>query len=117
MAISRTQKEDLLDRLLRSRERGGRLYSRLLRLRKAEDAAAAQIKNKELTRLIEQLWDDIAQQWRGDGQTNIDELRNMNAGIERSITGLKDTAKRNEAIAKGLDLLDDVIGLAVGLIG
>ena len=114
MITNMSQKEQLLDLLLITQERGGRAFSRLLRRGMSKEAKKVRSKNKKLMSKIERLWIDIANDWNGTAKVKVAELKAMNANIQRSITGLKKKATRAKRAAKILTLLDDVIALATG---
>ena len=114
--IPNTRKEEVVDKLIATKQKADRLYLNLRLLREEEEAKKARTKGKKLGRQIEVLLGKMMEQWGGNADKMIGELAEKNLKIQKSIAGIKKGVNRIAQTAKALSLIDDVIKLAGGLI-
>ena len=113
--ISKNSKEEIIQRLLITKQRSIALEVRLLVKGKSEEANKIKSKTKALTRQIDQLLSKLMDEWIGQAVMVIGNITKTNAALQTSITKVKNNEKTAENIVKAIGLVDDAINIAKAL--
>ena len=109
---TQANKEEIVRRLLITRQKAASLRTRLRLLREEEAEATIADKVMELDDRIEDLVEAMMADWRGNAQSKIEAIAAANTRIQEAIRKVRDRNRRAQEIVKAVGLIDDVIGIA-----
>jgi len=112
MAVSRDQKEAILDRLLEAQRKAQKLSLRLRFAGEDEEARRIDRRERQLARQIQQLTAAAMRDWRTGASAPLAELRRRNAAVQAAIRDVKKGVRTTERVAKAAGLLDEVVEIA-----
>jgi len=115
MAVSRDQKEEILDGLLEAQRKAQKLSLRLRFAGKDEEARRIDRRERKLAKQIQRLTAAAMREWRTGASAPLDELRRRNSAIQAAIRDVKKNVRTTERAAKAVGLLDDVLEVALDL--
>ena len=115
--ISKNSKEEIIQGLLVTKQKAHALEVRLLLKGKQKDGKKVARKSKALSRKIDILLGQVMDEWQGQGNKIIKDIKSANADLQRSIAEIKRNVKTAQNIVKAIGLIDDAIVMAKGFIG
>lgn len=113
--IPKNSKEEVIQKLLVTKQRANILEVRLLLRNKEEEAKKVAKKSKALTRQIDKLLGQVMDEWQGQATKIINDIKTANTTLQKSITNIKKKVQTVNNIIKAIGLIDDVIAIAKGL--
>ena len=113
--IPKSSKEEIIQRLLVTKQKAHALEVRLLLSDKEDDAKKVAKKSKALTRQIDKLLGQVMDEWQGQATKIIMDIKTGNAALQNSITNIKKNVKTAQNIVKAIGLIDDAIAIAKNL--
>ena len=116
MIDNNNAKEEILDRLVITRRKAQDLQARFTLKNKPDEAKKLKRKCSALTKEIDNLLSQLIQGWLGTADTVTQDIKTKNAVLQTSIRDLKNDLENAEKFVKVIGLIDDVIGIARGLI-
>ena len=115
--ISKNSKEEIIQGLLVTKQKAHALEVRLLLKGKEEEGKKVARKSKALSRQIDILLGQVMDEWQGQGNKIIKDIKSANADLQKSIAEIKRNVKTAQNIVKAIGLIDDAIVMAKGFIG
>ena len=116
MAISRENKEAIVDALIQAKRKAQRLALTLRFQGRAEDAKKVERKVRRLAARVDDLIAMAMESWVGSAQLLLEQMRKTNTALQASLRDVrkkKDVAKK---VVKALERLDDLIDVAKGVL-
>lgn len=116
MPINQNDKSAIIDELENTRTKGSRLVISLLFAGKKTEAAEARRKVKELGSKIDGLLAASMNKWTGSGKVIIENMKKVNALLQKDISYIKKKKELAKKTVKGLGRLDEAILMAKDLL-
>ena len=116
MISNNDAKEEILDRLIITRRKAQDIQARLTLKNKPAEAKKVKKKCSALTKEIDNLLAKLIQDWLGKAETVTRDIKTKNTALQTSIRNLKNDLNNAEKFGRVIGLIDDVIGIAKGLV-
>lgn len=116
MAMSRSAKEETIDRLSEAQRKGHKLEVVLRFQGEAGEADRVKTSTDELKDEIDRLLSEIMAEWVGSSRTVIADLKGLNRKLQAEIRDIKKKIRVAEKVVKAIGLIDDAVELAGGLV-
>ena len=110
--IPKNSKEEIIQRLLVTKQKAISMKVRLLLRDKKDDAKKVRKKSRALSRQIDKLLGQVMDEWQDQGTKIIKEIKTVNSALQKSITNIKKNVKTAQNIVKAIGLIDDAIAIA-----
>lgn len=109
MSISMTEKQEIIQQLLVSKNKAYQAEVKLLLKRKPEEANAVKTHGKELSRKIDRLIAQSMSDWVGDAEIIIKDVKSNNKKVQRSIKDIQSDVNVVRNAVKIVGLIDEVV--------
>lgn len=110
--MTQTSKEEIIDKLLFTLYRSGKLEARLLVTGEIDKADIVAEKSDALNQQIKTLIGQVMDEWLGQSTVVIKDIKITSANLQRSITKIKKNVNTAKNIVKAIGLIDDTITIA-----
>lgn len=112
MAVAAKTKEEIIDRLLVTKQKSNRLEMTLRFKGQVNEANEVQKKTKKLNKQIDILLGQLIDEWLADSRGVIKDLVQGNANLQRSLAKIKRGVQTAQNLVKALGFIDDAIVIA-----
>jgi hypothetical protein len=114
-AVPEETKQEIVQRLLVTKQRGHSLEITLRFKGKVDEADKVAASTAELSRRIEILLGQIIDEWLAQGADIVEEITRVNARLQNSITAIKKGVQTAQNVVKAIGFIDDAVGIAAKL--
>lgn len=111
------QKVAIYNKLLAGLSKGVKLAALLARQGKTQDRKQVERRNDQLAEQAAKLRRAIHEEWRGQAEKTVEEIRELNGKLQSRIRSIEDTIATADKVVKALGHLDDLIGIAKKVLG
>jgi len=109
-------REQIIDSLLVTLQRGQNLALRLKFEGKTVQYAELKQKNQKLMREIDEIIEQAMTDWIGNIANLNSEVKTANKRLQAAITSIKADKKKGENIVKAIGLIDDILEIAKAIV-
>jgi hypothetical protein len=117
MAMTEENKQEVITRLLIGKQKAHKLETSLRFKGKGEEADKVAQKASELSNQIDTLLAQVLEDWLGQTDAIIQEVKTANTALQQSIRKIQQGVKTAENLVKALGFLDDLIATATQIAG
>jgi len=117
MAMTQESKQEVIQRLLVGNQKAQILEISLRFKGKGDEADKVAQKASELSSRIDALLSQVLEDWLGQADAIIQEVKDANTSLQQSIRKIKQGVKTTENLVKAIGFLDDLIATATKIAG